>query len=176
MYYVSTSNEGFKDFLDLSELEPPLNIQNECAWKDTDNCDGDIPLNPVGCNNVPGFPKGLEPKANTVNNVEYPEVPFNRLAPKSGNYTFIIPELKYDGIYSRRLDRNNKCCWTTEPNKPETYGANVLFHVPKKSFLGRTLYSFPECEGYPTGYPPRILIEDCKERTVPCSISRKITI
>ena len=171
-YYFETIPEGF---LDLNELTQPLVIQNECAWKENDNCNGDIPLNSIVCNNVPNFPKGIEPKANTIIDPGYPEVPFNRLAPKFGNYTFVIPELKYDGIYSRKLDMNNKCCWTTKPNKLETYGANVLFHVPKESLCGRTICEPPECDGYPTGDSPHLYLNDCKEN-VPCSISRRITV
>jgi len=176
LVYVDTRNIP-ESFLNLNELEPPLNIQNECSWKEKceDVCETDIPLVTASCNNVPNFPKGLEPKANTINDTEYPEVPFNRLAPKTGNYTFIIPELKYDGIYSRKLDRNNKCCWSTKPNKPETYGANVVFHVPEKSFCGRTICEPPECQDYPTGYPPIAYLNDCRENTS-CSISRKIAV
>ena len=174
LYYVDIDHNTER-FLNLNELTPPLVIQNECDWKETDDCKGDIPLVTSSCNNVPNFPRGLEPKPNIINNVDYQEVPFNRLAPKFGNYTFIIPELKYDGIYSRKLDRNNKCCWTIKPNKPETYGTNVFFHVPKESLYDRTIFSPPECAGYPTGYPPIAYLNDCRENTS-CSISRKITI
>jgi hypothetical protein len=168
-----------ENFLDLHELETPLNIQNECAWKEgcgVDDCEVDIPLITEGCNNVPNYPRGLEPKANTVDDVRYPEVPFHRLAPKSGKYTFVIPELKYDGIYSRKLDNSNRCCWSNKPNKPETYGANNLLHVPDKSFNGKTIVEPPECEGYPTGYPPHYYIYDCKENNIPCTISRQIVV
>lgn len=149
LFYPKTES-----FLDLNELEKPLHIENECDWKETENCEGDIPLITVGCNNIPNFPKGLEPKVNKINNVKYPKVAFNRLAPKNGRFTFIIPELKYDGIYSRKLDRNNRCCWSTKPNNPETYGSDNLFHVPKESLYGRTVFEPPECTGFSTGYSP----------------------
>ena len=61
-------------------------------------------------------------------------------------------------------------------NKPETYGANNLLHVPDKSFNGKTIVEPPECEGYPTGYPPHYYIYDCKENNIPCTISRQIVV
>ena len=167
-----------ENFLDINELEKPLNIKNECSWKEgygVDDCKVDIPLVSIGCNNVPNYPKGLEPKKNIFNSNNL-EVPFHRLAPKYGKYTFIIPELKYDGIYSRKLDKEKKCCWSNTPNKSETYGADNLFHIPDKSFNGKTIVEPPECEGYPTGYPPHYYIDDCKENNIPCTISRQIIV
>lgn len=98
----------------------------------------DIPLHSVNCNKIPNYPNSLEPNTNII---EYPEVPFERLAQKNGNYTFIIPELKYDGIYSRKII-DNKCVWTTESNVPDTYGTDSFLHIPEKSI--KTI-SYPEC-------------------------------
>lgn len=154
LFFAVMFLEKTETFLDLNELEKPVHIKNECSWKDSENCDGDIPLITAGCNNVPNFPRGLKPKNNKINSVEYPESPFNRLAPKEGKYSFNIPELKYDGIYSRKLDRSNKCCWSTEPNKPDTYGTNKLFHIAEKSFCEKTICEPPECSGFSYGYPP----------------------
>ena len=170
IYYVNSNQEGF---LDLNELEKPLKIQNECDWKQTDDCDIDIPLLSSSCNKVPNYPSGLEPEPSSLNNIEYPEVPFNRLAPKDGKYTFVIPELKYDGIYSIRLDNNNNCFWSMKPNKPETYGTDKYFHIPDESLYGKTIVSPPECSGYPTGFSPIIYLDDCKEN-VPCAASYTI--
>ena len=171
IYYIQKKREGF---LDLNKLENPLIINNECKWK-TDDCNTNIPLIPASCNRVPNYPNGLEPKATSLNITEYHEVPFNRLAPKNGEYTFVIPELKYDGIYSRQMDNDNKCCWTLTPNKPETYGTNNYLHIPNNSMYNKTIIDPPECAGYPTGYPPKIYLNDCEEN-IPCSISYKLEL
>lgn len=166
IYYITyPKREEFIGYLELDEMEKPLTINNECNWKKNNVCDKDIPLLTSSCNNVPGFPRGLEPKPTVVNQVEYPEVPFNRLASKNGKYTFSIPELKYDGIYSRKINSNNECFWTTTSNKEETYGVDKYFHIPNKNFYGKTIISPPECEGYATGYPPDIYSNNCKQNT-----------
>ena len=90
-----------ENFMELKEFEPPLKIPGTCMEKN--DCDGDIPVISSSCNKVPNFPPGLLPKNTKLNSEEYSEIPFNRLAPKNGNYTFVIPELKYDGIYSRKI-------------------------------------------------------------------------
>lgn len=172
IYYITSSRrrentEGFLGFLELDEMEPPLVINNECNWKNNNVRDEDIPLITASCNNVPGFPRGLEPTPTMINQTEYPEVPFNRLASKSGKYTFSIPELKYDGIYSRKINSNNECCWTTSSNNKETYGTDKYFNIPDKNLYGITVFSPPECAGYSTGYPPDIYLNDCKQNT-PC--------
>lgn len=86
-------------------------------------CDDVIPIVPLNCNRVPNFPKEFEPKKTKLN---YKYVPFNRLAPKNGKYTFYIPELKYDGIFSRKINNKNYCSWSNDEKKLETYGANNL--------------------------------------------------
>jgi len=154
LFFAVLVRKKTENFLDLNELKKTLNIENECSWKENDDCDGDIPLITSGCNNVPNFPRGLEPKINKINSIEYPEASFNQLASEKGKYMFIIPELKYDGIYSRKLDRNNSCCWSTKPNKPETYGTDNFFHVAEKYLCGITVCEPPECAGFSTGYQP----------------------
>lgn len=140
---------------------------------DINVCKSNIPLIPVDCNKVPNYPKHLEPKETNINNNNYLEVPFSRLAPKFGKYTFMIPELKYDGIYSRKLD-NNKYYWSKTSNKFETYGSNNLLHKPIKSLNGKTIIEPPECEGYLSGNPPNYYIDDCKEKNIPCVINTKL--
>lgn len=159
IYHIQKKRE---EFLDLNQLENPFYSNNECDWK-TNNCNKDIPLIPASCNRVPNYPLGLEPKLTYLNSIEIPEVPFNRLASKNGEYTFIIPELKYDGIYSRHINKNNECCWSVTPNTPETYGTNNYLHVPDKSMYNKTIISPPECAGYPTGYSHKIYSNDCEE-------------
>lgn len=101
---------------------------NKCL---VENCNLDVPLMKLECNNVPNFPTNLEPNRKN-NNDTLIEPPFNRLAPKDGKYTFMIPELKYDGIYSKKNIGGNKCCWSLQPNHLETYGTNNLLHIPEK--------------------------------------------
>lgn len=167
-----------ENFLQINNIDPPLQIQNECLWKKSCNylsdTSDDIPLITEGCNNVPNYPKGLEPKINKIHSIGYPQKPFNTLVPKKGKYTFFIPELKYDGIYSRKLNNTNKCCWSNVSNTKETYGTNNFLHIPEKELYGKTVIEPPECQGYPTGYPPHYYIYDCKENNIPCSISNKI--
>lgn len=130
-----------ENFLNLKELENPLHISQP---EDFNRCNTDIPLVEMNCNRVPNFPNGLEPETN-IKTLEI-EAPFHRLAPKNGKYTFKVPELKYDGIYSRNLNKNNKCCWSLHSNrKNETYGCNKLFHTPKKQLCSRTICSKPLC-------------------------------
>ena len=178
IYYITLSRkkEEFIGFIELDKLEKPLAINNECNWKNNNVCDKDIPLITVSNNNIPGFPKGLEPKPNMINQIEYPEIPFNRLASKSGKYTFIIPELKYDGIYSRKINSNNECCWTTKSNKIETYGTDKYFHIPDKKLYGITVNSPLECQGYSTGYLPDIYLNDCNQNKQYQSVSYTIDI
>jgi|SaaInlStandDraft_1057018.scaffolds.fasta_scaffold11769_2 hypothetical protein len=134
-------SDSTENFLDLKELEKPLHISQP---QDFNRCNTDIPLVELTCNRVPNFPKGLEPETN-IRTLEI-EAPFHRLAPKNGKYTFKIPELKYDGIYSRNLNKNNKCCWGFNSNrKNETYGCDKLFHTPEKQLCGRTICSKPLC-------------------------------
>ena len=112
------------------------NLKAECSQEIP------IPILKASCNNVPVFPKGLEPKE------EGNELPllnkFCPLIPEYGKYRFIIPELKYDGIYSRKI-LGGKCCWSLFGNRPNTYGANKFFHIPKKKLLGKTAIQPPEC-------------------------------
>lgn len=135
-------------------------IENENSlfhWKKNNECYGDIPVIGSSCNKIPVFPKGLEPNE-TIDQVERKKI-FNKLVPKNGKYTFMIPELKYDGIFSRNLDGNNKCCWSLKPTKPteqKTYGVNNYFHIPKEELIGKTIIEEPECAGMETGYPPII--------------------
>lgn len=138
-------------------------------------CQTDIPLVTLGCNNVPNFPDGIEPKKNIVTVENFPVDPSERLADEKGKYTFRIPELKYDGIYSRKLDKNNKCCWSlNKSNEPLTYGTNSFFHVPEKSMFGKTVIEPPECQGYSSsGYSPEYYIAKCEENNVPCSVLYK---
>lgn len=157
LFIVSISLKYREDFTTLPVKMPLLE----------ENCDGDIPLISASCNKVPNFPGGLIPKNTVLNSKEYPEVPFDRLAPKTGKYTFIIPELMYDGIFSRKT-LNNNCFWSTCPSKPDTYGTDNYFHVPDEELNGRTIVEPPECANMPTGYPPEAYITDCKEN-VPCT-------
>ena len=130
-----------ENFLSLTELEKPLHIRQP---QDINMCNTDIPLVELGCNRVPNQPRGLEPETN-IRTLEV-EAPFHRLAPKSGKYTFIIPELKYDGIYSRNINKHNKCCWSLKSNrKNETYGCDNFFHTPEKQLCGGTVCSKPVC-------------------------------
>ena len=177
-YYIGSrqNKEGFLNGnLPLTELENPLIINNECNWKQTDDCKGDIPLINASCNKVPNFPNGLEPVPTELNQSEYFNQPFHRLADKEGRFTFNIPELKYDGIYSKSV-RNNECCWSSNflgssrssnflgssrssnflgqsKNPPNTYGADNFLHV-SKNLNGKTIIEPPECAKYPPGYPP----------------------
>lgn len=130
-----------ENFLSLTKLEKLLYIRQP---HDINICNTDIPLVKLECNRVPNHPTGFEPEIN-IGKMEVEE-PFHRLAPKSGKYTFIIPELKYDGIYSRNVNKNNKCCWSLKSNsKNETYGSDNFFHTPEKQLCGRTICEKPEC-------------------------------
>ena len=96
-----------------------------------EKCDLDIPLIKLECNSVPNFPKNLEPNHKNIYG-KLVETPFERLAPKEGKYTFMIPEFKYDGIYYNKNIGFDKCCWSLDPNHLETYGTDNLLHIPEK--------------------------------------------
>lgn len=147
--------------------------------KDSECCDvwpaGEII--PTTCNRTPLSPVGLEPLRTLPDETVAPEKPFERLAPKEGKFTFLIPELRYDGIWTKRADPSDptQCCWTLAPtNELKTYGASHLSRIPKCSMFGKTIISPPECAGlWPHSNPPETLIYDCHEN-VPCSMRRNI--
>lgn len=170
-YLIGVNKEGvlpvgWEHFMNLDELETPLVINNSCNWKKSDDCEGDIPLINSSCNKVPNFPGGLEPKPTELNQDESFNQPFHRLADKEGRFTFKIPELKYDGIYSKSV-RNNECCWSLKSkNIPNTYGADNFLHVPL-NLHGRTIIEPPECQGLAPGFAPCVYRNDCQENK-PC--------
>lgn len=165
-YFIGYNKEHF---MNLDELETPFNN----TLKQMDDCKGDIPLINSSCNKVPNFPRGLEPVPTKLNQDESFNQPFNRLADKKGKFTFQIPELKYDGIYSKSVS-NNECCWSLKSkNKVNTYGTDNFLHIPEKSLYGKTIIEPAECAGFPPGFPPCIYRNDCQENT-PCK-SKKIS-
>lgn len=92
----------------------------------SENCEIEKPLVSLNCNIVPNFPRDIEPD---VANVVYSTEPFERLTPEEGKYTFCIPELKYDGIYSKN-DEN--CSWDLYyNNKEDTYSSDVFLKKEK---------------------------------------------
>jgi hypothetical protein len=137
------------------------------------------PIVPATCNRVPLYPDGLEPTRDIPDEVAIPEAPFDNLAPKDGKFTFGIPELRYDGIWTKKANPGDpaQCCWTLAPPKNcelKTYGASHLSRIPKCSMFGKTIVEPPECAGlWPGGPPPITLIYDCHEN-VPCSVRRNI--
>lgn len=143
--------------------------------KDGECCDvwpvGDIV--PASCNRVPLFPEGMEPIRDIPDSVKIPEAPFEQLVPKTGKFTFVIPELRYDGIWTQRGDPSDpsKCCWTLNPKSElKTYGGDHLSPTPEKSLYGKTVIEPPECAGlWPVSNPPVTLVYDCHE-DVPCSV------
>ena len=91
-------------------------------------------INTITCEKPPLFPEALDPKENKV---QPEDDPFHALAPKSGYFTFAIPELKFDGIWSRK---ENSCNWSTcNPEKMDTYGADNLSRTPMKSLYGKVI-------------------------------------
>jgi hypothetical protein len=84
---------------------------------------------------IPNEPKGLIPATNYH---EASTLPFKSLASQRGVYNFYIPELKYDGIYSRKNGS-----WSLCENKKKTYASDNYFHVPK--CLEKTIVDPPEC-------------------------------
>jgi hypothetical protein len=118
----------------------------------------------LNCNRVPGFPLGLEPiKTLYSSESEIPPVPFEKLAPKDGKFTFVIPELKYDGIWSKKNNPEG-CCWTMAGKNSiaGTYGGRHLSRIPKHSMFEKTIISPPECLGlWPATPPPQIFAYDC---------------
>jgi hypothetical protein len=119
---------------------------------------------PETCNRIPLLSKGLSP----LSLVKEQKYPFEQLANKSGIFTFMIPEFKYDGIWSRKT---NDCCWTLSspyssnlyfPENIKTYGSNQLSPIPEKSMFGKTIIQPPECAGlWPIYTPPIIINNDC---------------
>ena len=108
------------------------------------NCKGDIKLVPLQCNRVPNTNPYVEPELKYSD--ENPN--FYQLTPKEGRFTFVIPELKYDGIFSKK-----NCCWDLQGNVPKTYGVDKMLHS-RKNLFGKTIIQSPECLGYATGYKP----------------------
>ena len=96
IYYIQKKNEGFLN------SDNSLIINNECKFK-TDECNDDISLIPLNCNKIPN---SLEINQKSLN-CDYNNFQFNNLVPTNGKYTFIIPELKYDGIFSRKTSAYN---------------------------------------------------------------------
>ena len=135
------------------------------------------PIVPATCNRIPEFPEGMTPNRDIPDEAKIPEAPFERLAPKDGKFTFVIPELKYDGIWSRRTNPGDRaqCCWTLcDPGVLKTYGNNKLTPLPECSMFGKTIVKPPDCAGlWPNSPPPITLVYDCSEN-VPCSVSRNI--
>jgi len=161
-YFIGYNKEHF---MNLDEFETPLVLNNYRNWKQTDDYEGGIPLINSSCNKIPNFPRGLEPVPTKLNQDESFNQ-LNRLADKKGRFTFKIPELKYDGIYSKSV-RNNECCWNSKSkNVPNTYGADNFLHVPL-NLHGRTIIEPPECDAFSPGFPPRFYQNDCRENK-PC--------
>lgn len=113
--------------------------------------------------------KELEPKDNIYDfeekNNQY------RLVPKSDfrnkfKFNFKIPDLKFDGIYSR-IKENGKCKWSLcDENIPDFFGTNKLSPIPEKSLFGKIIIEPPECAGFENGYSPLtyyIPNNDCSE-------------
>lgn len=91
-------------------------------------------INTITCEKPPLFPNAFDPKENEV---QLTDDPFYSLAPKSGYFTFAIPELKFDGIWSRK---KNSCNWSTNnSDKIDTYGSDNLSRTPIKSLYGNII-------------------------------------
>jgi hypothetical protein len=156
----------------------PLGMNRYKSVKDGECCD----VWPVGdiisatCNRLPVFPRGLTP-----NKVIPDKIPENKseivddIVDREGTYTFKIPELKYDGIWSQKDGKNGKCCWSLKSNKLfGTYGGDKLSPVPECSLFGKTIISPPECAGLSKTYePPITFVYDCHEN-IPCEVRDKI--
>jgi hypothetical protein len=150
-----------------------------CRYKnitDGDCCDVTPagPIIPATCNRIPDEPQGLSPCRNISDDATSPEAPFDNLTCPEGKYTFLIPELRYDGIWTKRendLDPT-KCCWTLYPpygDEMKTYGANKLSPAPDCSLFGKTIVEPPECDGlWPPPTHPITFVYDCHEN-IPCS-------
>lgn len=151
----STINENFKD----SDLECNNKIQGTIVS--------------THCNDIPVFPKGLEPKDKIFDESEkqdYQLVPkYNHKLDKPFKFNFKIPELKYDGIYSR-VNENGKCKWSCKNIKSKNYyGTNKLSPVPEIPYpnFDGLIIDPPECAGYETGYSPSVYTYNCTEQA-PC--------
>ena len=128
------------------------------------------------CNDVPLYPFDLKPKVCSSETRPLLIPSESNLVPKYdkfGNnfkFNFKIPELKYDGIYSRKII-NNKCIWSLDPDdsyaESHSYGTNK-FLIKPKSLIGKTIIEPPECIGFKTGYPPSYYTDNCSE-SVPCT-------
>jgi hypothetical protein len=168
--FSGLNQESFEN--DENPFKIPLGMSRYKNYEDGEFCDVKQcgPIISATCNRVPIFPKGLRPLKNIM---EYSEDLNNseRLAPKEGQFTFIIPEFKYDGIWSQ----TDKCCWSlNNNNKISTYGNNKLSPIPEESMFGRTIIEPPECEGlWPSSKQPITFIYDC-HKDVPCSTSKNI--
>ena len=79
------------------------------------------PLNSIGCINVPNHPVTYTDCQQTTNKM------FENIVPRKGKFTFKIPELKYDGIFSRKT---TSCDCDLNNNTKLTYGTNNYLHVP----------------------------------------------
>jgi len=128
------------------------------------------PIVPIACDKVPGWQPGMYPKTYNVSGPEAP--PFEPLVPKKGRFTFIKPELRYDGIWSMKTDPNckTKCCWSLDDRTcgVSTYGGDHLSPAPECSMFGKTIVEPAECAGlWPITPAPITYIYDCHER-VPC--------
>ena len=120
------------------------NTENFELTEYTETCNNDIPIISSSCNKVPNFPRDIEHRINIMG---YVEEPFERLTPKEGKYTFYIPELKYDGIYSKN-DEN--CSWDLySSNKEDTYSSNKF--LEKENVYDRKIEE--HCKGYNDVYP-----------------------
>ena len=87
------------------------------------NCDDKLyPLHSISCTDIPNHPIKYEntyiPNTNNM---------FENIVPRKGKFTFKIPELKYDGIFSRDT---SSCDWNFNNNTKLTYGTNNYLHVP----------------------------------------------
>lgn len=179
-YKPYNPREHFKNKEPRSPDNPfkfPLGMTRYRSVADGECCDV-WPTGPIvlaTCNRVPVFPIGMTPFRDVPDEAKITEYPFDDLAPKDGKFTFVIPELKYDGIWSRRDDPDNgsRCCWSLEKSgNLKTYGNNKLSPIPKLSMFGKTIVQPPECAGlWPKSDPPITLVYDCKQN-IPCSVSR----
>jgi len=164
-----TKNSRYPNETFCSKTKNPFHNEEKCEGIKT--CEKiQVPIiSSSCCNNIPVYPKELEPKDNIYDfkkkNNQY------RLVPKSDfrnkfKFNFKIPDLKFDGIYSR-IKENGKCKWSLcDKNTPDFFGTNKLSPIPEKSLFDKIIIEPPECAGFESGYSPLtyyIPNNDCSE-------------
>jgi hypothetical protein len=139
------------------------------------------PIVSATCNRIPLEKVGMTPVSCQGPDYDIKEPPFPAPTKDKGQYTFCIPQWKYDGVWSREMDPTNpsQCCWTLQDQPKEcgpykTYGGEHLSRTPQCSMYGKTIISPPECAGlWPDYKPPITYIYDCAQ-DLPCDARRGI--